>query len=238
MNMKSLLAAAVAALTTLSAQAALVEGQDYTVLAKPLTQQQADKIEVTEFFSYTCSHCFHLNPILLERSKTWNDAYIHPIQVIWDPSWLGFARIAAAVNSSGLKYEADPAIFAAVQTERKNLSDSDTFKKWAAAQTAFDGKKLLAAYESFSNQAQAAQMGELAAQYNIEQTPTIIVGGKYQMILNGGDWSQRMDKVEEMLAKVRAERGMKAVPAAAKTTTAPAAAVRSRAAAIAKSANR
>ncbi|MDO4997247.1 MAG: thiol:disulfide interchange protein DsbA/DsbL [Neisseria sp.] len=213
-----------------SAQAALVEGQDYVTLTKPLPQQDANKIEVAEFFGYFCVHCYHLNPVLFKHAKAWSsDTYLRPIHVVWQPEMHGLARISAAVNASGLKYSADPAIFQAVYEEKQNLADEATFKAWAAKQTSFDSKKLLAAYDSFANQSQAKQMADLTAQYNIEGTPTIIVGGKYKMNLSG-DWQITMKKVDEMIAKVRAERGMKAV--------APKAAARSRGASIAKAANR
>ncbi|MDO5059809.1 MAG: thiol:disulfide interchange protein DsbA/DsbL [Neisseria sp.] len=230
---KVLLAAALAAGFAAQANAALVEGQDYTVLKKPLPQQQADKIEVTEFFGYFCVHCYHLNPVLLKHAKAWpSDTYLHPVHVVWAPEMEGLARIAAAVNASGLKYQASPALFEAVYDKKLNLADSAVFKQWAGTQKSFDGQKLVAAYDAFSNKAEAQKMADLTAQYQIEGTPTIIVGGKYQMKLSG-DWETNMKKVEEMVAKVRSERGMKA-PAAA----AAAKAVKSRGAAIAKAANR
>lgn len=229
---KTLLAAVLAAGFAAHAQAALIEGQDYTVLAKPLPQQQADKIEVTEFFGYFCVHCYHLNPVLLKHAKAWPaDTYLHPVHVVWSPEMEGFARIAAAVNTAGLKHQASPALFEAVYTQKLNLADSAEFKKWAAAQKTFDSQKLIAAYDSFSNKAQAEQMADLTAQYNIEGTPTIIVGGKYRMKL-GGDWEQSMKKVDEMVAKVRSERGMKA------PETKAAKVAKARGAALAKAANR
>ena len=213
-----------------SAQAELVEGKDYTVLSKPLPQLQSGKIEVTEFFGYFCVHCYHLEPVMQKHSKKWaSDTYLRPLHVVWQPEMMGLARVAAAVNSSNMKYQANLPIFRAFYEEKINLADSATFKKWAAAQTSFDGAKLIAAYDSFGNQAQAKQMADLTVEMNIEGTPTIIVGGKYMMRFSGGDWNVSMNKVDEMIAKVRQERGMKA-PAAK-------AAIGNTGAAIAKAAN-
>ena len=231
MKLKTTYLAAMMALgMALSSQAAVVGGQDYIVLEEPVAQQQADKVEVTEFFSYTCIHCYHLNPVLLKHAKTWSkDVYLRPIHVVWDAGQTNLARVAAAVNSSGLKYQADNAVFQAKFEQQIALEDEATFKKWAAAQTTFDGKKLIAAYDSFSNQVQAKQMADLTSQYNIQGTPTVIVGGKYQMQFTSPDWEQNMQKVNEMIAKVKAERGMPA--------SKPAAQVRSRGAALARAAN-
>lgn len=232
MNLKKVwIAAALAAGLASQAHAALQEGQDYTVLPQALPQQQADKIEVTEFFGYFCVHCYHLNPVLLKHAKSWPaDTYLHPVHVVWSPDMEGFARITAAVNAADLKHQASPALFEAIYTQKLNLADSGEFKKWAGAQKTFDGQKLIAAYDSFSNKAQAKQMADLTAQYHIEGTPTIIVGGKYRMKLSG-DWEQSMKKVDEMVAKVRKERGMK-------TPAQVSANIKSRGALIAKTANR
>lgn len=221
------LVGALAAGFALPAQAALVEGVDYTVMPQAVPQTHTDKIEVLEFFGYFCVHCYHLEPELLKHAKAWpKDTYLRAEHVVWQPEMMGLARVAAAVNSSGLKYQADPAVFKAVYEQKINLGQPDTFRKWVQSQTVFDGKKLLAAYDSFVNPAQAKSMADLTNRYSIDSTPTIIVGGKYRMKFGQGDWSQHMQKVEEMIAKVRKERGM---PEAK-----PVAAAKSKAAAIAK----
>ena len=136
------------------------------------------------------------------------------------------------MNQSGLKYQANSAVFQAVYEQKINLADTATFKQWAAQQKSFDGQKLIAAYDSFSNQAQAKKMEELTNTYQISGTPTVIVGGKYQVKFTG-DWNAGMKTIDELAAKVRSERGMKA-PAAKPA----AAALKSKGAALAKTANK
>ncbi|AUZ03979.2 MULTISPECIES: thiol:disulfide interchange protein DsbA/DsbL [Vitreoscilla] len=186
-------------------QAALVEGQDFAVLPKPVPQLQQDKIEVLEFFGYFCIHCKNLDPTLLAHVKKMpSDTYFRGEHVVWRPEDIGLARITAAVNASGLKYQANPAIFKAVMDEKINLSNPDVFKDWVVKQTAFDGQKLLAAYNGFQNQAEAKAMAQLSADHAIQSTPTIIIGGKYRLL------SQDMNKLDELIDKVRQERGMPA----------------------------
>jgi len=214
-----------------SAQAELVEGKDYTVLSKPLPQLQSGKIEVTEFFGYFCVHCYHLEPVMQKHSKKWaSDTYLRPLHVVWQPEMIGLARVAAGRKNSHKKKYAQYNINSPESIIGLSIMHSATFKKWAAAQTSFDGAKLIAAYDSFGNQAQAKQMADLTVEMNIEGTPTIIVGGKYMMRFSSGDWNVSMNKVDEMIAKVRQERGMKA-PAAK-------AAIGNTGAAIAKAANK
>lgn len=205
MKLKTALAGiALSALLPVSAQAA-VEGRDYTVLSKPIPQQQADKIEVLEFFGYFCVHCYHLDPVLLNHSKTFaKDTYLRMEHVVWQPEMLGLARVAAAVDDSGLKHQANSAIFQAVYEQKINLADSATFKQWAQAQKSFDGKKLIAAYDSPASLNRAKKMEELTVAYRIGSTPTVIVGGKYQVKF-GNDWNAGMKTIDELVEKVRGE---------------------------------
>lgn len=230
MMKKSMLALAAATVFASSlAQAAIQEGADYTVLAKPIPQLQQDKVEVLEFFSYSCVHCYHLDPILLKHSKSFaTDTYLRTEHVVWDPSMLGLARIAAAVNASGTKYQANPAIFNAMFEQKANLGDPNTFKSWAEKQTGFDSAKLLAAFNSVNNPIDAKRMQDLTTQNGIDATPMLIVGGKYRVKMT--DFNQGMQVLDELIAKVRQERGMKA----AALRVAP----KSIGAAIGKSANR
>lgn len=194
-------------IATACAQAA-EEGRDYTVLSKPIPQLQADKIEVLEFFGYFCVHCARLDPILLQHSRGFaKDVYLRTEHVVWQPEMLGLARVAAAVNASGLKYQANGAVFDAVYGRQINLADEAVFKKWAAAQTAFDSKKLLAAYHAPAAVAAAKKMQVLTETYRIASTPTVIVGGKYQVKF-GADFQAGMSTVDALISKVRAERKM------------------------------
>ena len=205
MKLKTALAGiALSALLPVSGQAA-VEGKDYTVLPKPIPQQQADKIEVLEFFGYFCVHCYHLDPVLLNHSKIFaKDTYLRTEHVVWQPEMLGLARVAAAVDDSGLKRQANSAIFQAVYEQKINLADSATFKQWAQAQKSFDGKKLIAAYDSPASLNRAKKMEELTVAYRIGSTPTVIVGGKYQVKF-GNDWNAGMKTIDELVEKVRGE---------------------------------
>nr|WP_253339483.1 thiol:disulfide interchange protein DsbA/DsbL [Neisseria sp. HSC-16F19] len=209
---KTVWALAVGLLSVNLAHGAIKEGEDYLVLPQTIPQLQADKIEVLEFFSYTCIHCARIDPLLLQQSKRFaDDTYLRTEHVVWDASMLGFARIAAAVNASGTKYEANPAIFKAVFEENANLGNPDTFKAWAAKQNSFGGK-LLTAYNSPENATAAKKMQSLTEQFKVEGTPMLVVGGKYAVQLR--DYEQGVRVVGELVDKVRAERNMK--PAAAR----------------------
>ncbi|STZ75457.1 thiol:disulfide interchange protein DsbA/DsbL [Bergeriella denitrificans] len=200
--------APIAAAQTPAAPQGLVEGQNYTVLAQPIPQQQEGKVEVLEFFGYFCPHCAHLEPVLSEHVKTFkDDTYLRTEHVVWQPDMLPLARLTAALDMSGEKAKANSAVFAAMVDQKINLTDENTLKQWLAEQTAFDGKKVLAAYESPESAVRADKMAELTNTYQIGSTPTVVVGGKY--VVKFADWHSGMQTIDMLVDKVREEQKAK-----------------------------
>lgn len=187
-----------------AAPAGLVEGQNYTVLANPIPQQQAGKVEVLEFFGYFCPHCAHLEPVLSQHARSFkDDTYLRAEHVVWDAGMKPLARLAAAVEMTGQQAQANSVIFSAFIDQKINLTDEATLKNWLGQQTAFDGKKVLAAYEAPESQARADKMEELTNTFQITGTPTVIVGGKYEVKF--ADWQSGMATVDQLIDKVREE---------------------------------
>lgn len=196
--------APIAAAQAPAAPQGLVEGQNYTVLANPIPQKQADKIEVLEFFGYFCPHCAHLEPVISEHVKTFqDDTYLRTEHVVWQEDMMPLARLTAALDISGEKAKANSAVFAAMIDEKINLTDENTLKQWLEGQTAFDGKKVLAAYESPESAQLADKMAELTNVHQIASTPTVIVGGKY--VVKFADWHSGMQTIDMLVDKVREE---------------------------------
>ena len=237
MKFKELLTVTAFFLLATNVYAAVQEGTDYTVLAKPIPQLQADKVEVLEFFGYTCIHCYHLDQFLLKHAQAFpSDTYLRTEHVVWGDEMLGLARIAAAVNVSGEKFRANPAVFDAIFEKKINLDEPAAFKQWAAQQKTFNSQKVLSAFDGFSNQAEAKKMQQLTNDYKISSTPVVIVGGKYQVEFKQG-WENGMRTIDELVQKVRTDRGMKA-PVKSDVPVKSSVKMKSKGAAIAKSANR
>ena len=89
------------------------------------------------------------------------------------------------------------------------MADANVFRTWVSKQTSFDSKKLLQAYNSPAAASAAAKMQQLTETYRIENTPTVIVGGKYKVNFNGSDWKAGMKTIDELIIKVRREQSSK-----------------------------
>ena len=62
----------------------------------------SDKIEVVQFFAYTCSHCLQFDPVFAEWAKTApEDVTIRVCPVAWQPKYLPFTDTYFALRSPG-----------------------------------------------------------------------------------------------------------------------------------------
>ncbi|MBP6563681.1 MAG: thiol:disulfide interchange protein DsbA/DsbL [Neisseriaceae bacterium] len=208
MNFKKWLFSAAMMLSLSVAQGAIVEGRDYEVLKSPIAQANKTKVEVLEFFSYTCIHCRNLEPHFVKYTKTApSDVAFRQVHIVWGDNMLPWAKLAAAVNISKAGDTVSPAIFNTVFNEKRNLANPKVMKEWLDKQSTPAGKLVAKNFNSFAAANEAKAMQKMTMDYKIDSTPRIIVGGKYQVIMR--DVSTAMNVVDELVQKVRQERGMK-----------------------------
>lgn len=193
-------------LITSTSYADLTEGVDYVLLDKEITQLDDSKIEVLEFFSFVCVHCYHLQPILAKESQKFlDDTYLRKEHVVWSDDFIDYARLLYATKKSGVEDIAEHEIFKATIDDKINVPEN--FKKWLNTQKNWNTNALEQAYNSKNSLLATNKMEQLTTHYNITATPTIIVGGKYKLLLHG-DYEQSMDRLNQLIDKVRKEKNI------------------------------
>ena len=166
------------ALAHWSAQAAEA-GFDYKVLSPAQGKESRAKVEVIEFFSYRCPHCFHLEPGLEAWvAKLPKSVKVKRIPVIFSETWEPTARAYYALEAMGLADKLHTQVFEAMHTKGFNFDDPSVFFDWAAKQ-GVDANKLRNAYHSFGVSSRIARSKLLAKNYKLEGVPTLAVNGKY-----------------------------------------------------------
>ena len=207
-RIKQTIAALSLSLLSLSVQAAT---EVWTTLFLVILSR-SNKPEKLKYLSFSATSAFIVTISIRFCCNTANlakDVSLRTEHVVWMPEMLGLAKVAAAVNLSGLKYQANPVIFKAVYEQKINLANTNVFRSWVGKQTGFDSKKLLQAYNSPAAALAAAKMQQLTETYRIENTPTVIVGGKYKVNFNSTDWKAGMKTIDELIVKVRREQSSK-----------------------------
>lgn len=188
--------------------ASLIKDKDYILLSENIPQVEPSKIEVLEFFGYFCIHCYHLQPFLNKEIKKFsNDTYIRKIHVVWNDSYINFAKLAYSASKSGAEEKATNEIFKAIFEDNINLSLPENLKSWLKTQKSWNTNALELAYNSKNSLLEANKMKQITNQYGISKTPIIIVGGKYQLILSQ-DLVTSMSKLEQLIDKVRKEKNI------------------------------
>jgi thiol:disulfide interchange protein DsbA len=200
-----LLAASALAATTLFAPASQAQGTPaYQVVNPPMPGDTPGKIEVVEFFAYTCPHCAAMQPMVEKWAKTApSDVVLKQIPVAFNASMKPLQQLyytLEALNRPDLHDQ----VFNAIHVEHKRLFDKKAMGDWVAAQ-GVDRAKFDALFDSFSMQTQTERAGQLTQQANIDGTPSFLVGGKYltSPVMAGNSYQGALDEVDKLIPMVR-----------------------------------
>lgn len=185
LSRRSLLIASVATATTpLLAHAqpaarAPQEVKDYTVLRTPVPVESGAKIEVLEFFQYSCPHCASFEPYLAAwKKKVSSDVDYRRIPIAWDNSTMPHVRIYYTLEALGKLPEMHDKVFAAIQKNRQPMLNPDAIADFMAA-NGIDRKQWLDTYNSFSVAARANRAGQVWRAYKVDGTPMMAVDGRF-----------------------------------------------------------
>ncbi|OEZ98047.1 thiol:disulfide interchange protein DsbA/DsbL [Duganella phyllosphaerae] len=175
--------AAVAAMfagTAFATPTAPKSGAEYTTLKNPQpVQAEGKKVEVIEFFMYHCPACYALEPAMLDWVKKQGDNIsfrrIHlPLTGEKDPE----AHLFLTLEAMKLESQLHAKVLQTWHVERKRLQSDDANVEWAV-KNGIDKEKFLAVYNSFAINTRLKNAGRVAAAYEVNSTPTIIVNGRY-----------------------------------------------------------
>ena len=157
-----------------------VEGKDFVRLPTPApVAAPAGKVEVVEFFSYGCPHCYSFEPLLEPWIKKLPaDVAFRRVPAAFNASWEGLAKIYYALEATGQVEAMHKRIFAAIHVQRQKLdkeADIAAFVKSAGG----DDAKFLDAFKSFGVATKLRQGKQLAEAYKIDGVPTLGIHGRW-----------------------------------------------------------
>lgn len=166
--------------TGAQAQAKFKEGKDYLKLAKPVNSDApAGKVEVIEFFWYSCPHCNVFEPQFEAWVKTApKNLQIRRIPVAFNNTFVPQQKIYFALESMGLIPDVHVKVFRAIHVERQRLNKDDEIFAWMD-KNGVNLAKFKEAYNSFSVAGQLRKATQLQEAYGVEGVPSLGVAGKY-----------------------------------------------------------
>ncbi len=157
----------------------LQEMKDFRPVTPPQPTEGGNKIEVLEFFQYSCPHCMSYDPTLQGWKKTLPaDVEYRRIPISWDDKSVPHVRIYYTLEALGKVNEQHSKVFEAIQTKRMPLLKPEEIADYMATQ-GIDRKQWLDAYNSFSVGARTNRAGQVWRAYKIDGTPSMAIDGKY-----------------------------------------------------------
>ena len=178
-----------------------VAGTDYLVLdSLAPVEAPAGKIEIVEFFWYSCPHCNAFEPTFSDWIKRVpKDVYFGRVPVAFRDDFIPQQRLYYTLEAMGLLDKLHGKVFAAIHGEKLNLASADAISAWVAKQ-GVDKAKFMAQFNSFSVANKATRGTQLQNTYKVEGVPALGVAGRFY---TDGTYAKSMERalvVAEFLA--------------------------------------
>ena len=168
------------------------EGTDYLLLEKPApTEAAAGKIEVVEFFWYSCQHCNRFEPQLEEwLKKLPKDVSFRRAPVAFRPDFEPQQRLHFVLESMGKLPELHKKVFYAIHVEKQTLNTAEQVADWAEKQ-GLNKTKFVEAYNSFPVVTKVRKATQLQDAYKVDGVPALGIAGRY---FTSGSLAQSMER--------------------------------------------
>jgi thiol:disulfide interchange protein DsbA len=191
------------------------EGVHYFKIDQVPADTNTDTVEVTELFSYACSHCNTMEPYLQSWNKTKPENVVfNRIAVAFGRrAWEMMARGYIAAEMMGIGEESHVAMMDAIWKQGKqfrNLNDlAGFYSQFGVEKDAF-----IAHYKSFAADSQLRKSQRDVQLFGITGTPSLVVARKYRVSSNKNvrDFSAMLDVVDFLVERETAAKKASAAP--------------------------
>lgn len=155
-------------------------------------------VQVIEFFSYGCSWCFKLDPVVDKWAKTAPDyVTFQRVPVEFQPSWRTLTKAYYAAAALDKLEDLHHSLFEAIHTDALTNSSEDVLKTFFVEQ-GVSPEDFDATFDSFAVNRKQKWASALSQAFRITAIPSILVQGPSGAYLS----SVRMAGSEEGLMKV------------------------------------
>ncbi|MEY3611058.1 MAG: Thiol:disulfide interchange protein DsbA precursor [Pseudomonadota bacterium] len=162
------------------AQQAFRSGKDYITLDRPVaTEAGTGKIEVLEFFWYSCPHCNQFEPAFEQWVKNApKDVVVRRVPVAFRDDFVPQQRLYYTLEAMNLVEKMHVRVFTAIHGEKQMLNTDAAVLAWAEKQ-GIDKTKFAEVYKSFGVATKAKRAVQLQNDFKIEGVPSLGVAGRF-----------------------------------------------------------
>lgn len=150
------------------------------LLPEPDPGKPGDPIEVTEFFMWSCPHCYRFEPFV----KQWLETKQDDIEFVQVPAMFGgsanlHAKVFYALQAIGELERLNEAFFTEIHVKRHRLKTRDAVDEFLQSQ-GVDMDKFRKAMKSFAVVAKTNQAAVLMRRYGVRGVPALVVDRRYK----------------------------------------------------------
>ena len=185
--------------------AKFVAGKDYIKLGRAVpTETETGKIEVIEFFWYSCGHCNAFEPAFAQWVKNVpKDVVVRRMPVAFRDDFAPQQRLYFALEAMGLLEKLHSKVFQAIHGERLPLNTDSSILTWIEKQ-GVDKTKFADTAKSFGVASKLKRAVQLQNDFKIEGVPSLGIAGKYYIDgTSAGNMDRALQVTDSLLALVR-----------------------------------
>jgi thiol:disulfide interchange protein DsbA len=182
-----------------------VEGTDYLSLDKRIpTDAGAGKIELIEFFWYSCPHCNAFEPQFAAWKKAApKDVVVQRVPVRFRDDFEPQQRAYYVFEALNLVDTMHGKLFNAIHAERQQLTSPAALAAWAD-KNGLPEKKFMETFNSFGVASKARRATQLQEAFKVQGVPALGIAGRFY---TDGSLTQTMERAlqvaEYLLGEVR-----------------------------------
>ncbi len=192
--------------TTVSAQTApYQEGIEYVSLDKRVpTEAGKGKIEVLEFFWYSCPHCNAFEP----RFASWvkalpKDVEVKRVPVRFRDDFEPQQRMYYVLEALDKVEALHGKLFQAIHVEKQNLGSAEALAQWAD-KNGIPKAKFVELYNAFGVVTKAKRAHQLQEAFKVQGVPALGIGGRFYTDGSlSGSMERALQITDYLIAEIR-----------------------------------
>lgn len=182
-------------------QSKFVEGTHYQRFSQPIAVD-SDKIQVLEFFKYTCPHCKAFDPYFEKwKSKQPDSIEVKQVPSVMNQNEVIWAKAFYAAQELGVLDKVHHAIFTAIHDKRQPINTEEAIAALVKG-LGIDDQKFLEVMRSFQVDSEMRGAMQLMRRYRVRGVPAVAVNGHY-LASSGtvGGYPELIELVDYLVAK-------------------------------------
>lgn len=157
------------------------EGTHYVELQVPIKTRNPGKIEVMEYFSYGCPHCYEFEPLL----NNWKNGFGDDVEfkrtpAIWNRDYQVYAQTYYTAEALNVLEQSHAPLFQAIHGQRRRLNSPELMAQFFQ-EFGVDAIDFAKTYSSFGVRASVQQADARGRAFRASGVPALIINGKYRI---------------------------------------------------------